>query len=180
MAHDSDHELMLRVAQEDARAYRLLVGRHLGRCVKVAERVLGNRQDAEDVTQEVCLKIWNEAKRWEPRAKFSTWLYRVLVNACLDRRRKIVPYVTEDMDLVVDETPSVEKAMIAGERALRVKKALQDLPERQRIAVVLGYYEGLSNQEAADAMELMLGAFQQLLFRAKQKLKDALGGEGRG
>ncbi len=170
---------MARIARQDKDAYRMLVGRHLGKSLKVAERVLGNRQDAEDVTQEVCLKIWDEAVRWEPRAKFSTWLYRVVINACLDRRRKAVPAAMEDLDLLADDAPGADEKMIADQLSDRVRRALQVLPERQRIAIVLGYYEELSNQEAADAMDIMLGAFQQLLFRAKQRLKDELISEER-
>ena len=170
----SDHELILCVARRDIVAYRELVSRHLGRCMKVAERVLGNQQDAEDVVQEACLKIWNDADKWRPKAKFSTWLYKVIVNACLDRRRKIVPLAVADLEFVIDDKLGADEIMIEEERWVSVRNALQRLPDRQRVAVVLSYYEGLSNQEAADAMGVLLGAFQQLLFRAKQKLKEEL------
>ena len=171
---DPDGELVLRVAQKDRSAYRTLVERHLDKCVKVAERVLGNRQDAEDVVQEACLKIWNEAGRWQPRAKFSTWLYRVVVNGCLDHRRKKIPATEDGLEFIIDETIGADEKMIVEERVKRVKRALQELPERQRVAIVLSYYEGFSNQEAADVMDILLGAFQQLLFRAKQRLKEGL------
>lgn len=158
------------------RAYRELVGRHLNRGVKVAERMLGNRQDAEDVMQEACLKIWKEAPRWKPQAKFSTWLYRVVLNACLDRKRRIVPArAEEELDEIADDKPMADAVMIGRQRSDSVKVALQALPDRQRAAVILSYYEELSNQEAADSMGVALGAFQQLLFRAKQNLKGILG-----
>jgi len=174
--HDPDHDLLQRVAQGDLCAYRELVGRHLNRGVKVAERMLGNRQDAEDVMQEVCLKVWKEAPRWKPQAKFSTWLYRVVVNASLDRRRRTMPMAAQELDEIPDAQPIAEERMMGLQRSEQVKQALQRLPNRQRAAVVLSYYEDMSNQEAADAMGVALGAFQQLLFRARQNLRDSLGG----
>lgn len=180
---DADHDLMGRVALGDMRAYRELMGKHLNRSVKVAERMLGNRQDAEDVMQEACLKIWVEAPRWQPRAKFSTWLYRIVLNACLDRRRKngtttahmaAAPADEDWADHIADDAPLAEDRLIEAQQAAQVQKALQDLPDRQRAAIVLSYYENMSNQDSADAMGIRLGAFQQLLFRAKQSLKTSL------
>lgn len=169
-----DHELVKRTAQGDLRAFRTLVEKHLARGVKVAERMLGNRQDAEDVMQETCLKIWKEAARWRPEAKFSTWLYRVVINGCLDRKRKFAPLTTDDFEGIVDETPGAEELLIRGEKAEQVKSALQKLPGRQRAAIVLSYYQDIGDRDAADCMELSLGAYQQLLFRAKQNLKASL------
>ncbi|MDD3371744.1 MAG: sigma-70 family RNA polymerase sigma factor [Alphaproteobacteria bacterium] len=172
-----DHELMRRTACGDLCAYRELVDKHLNRGVKVAERMLGNRQDAEDVMQETCLKIWKEAPRWRPEAKFTTWLYRVLLNACLDRKRRAAPVMTDNLEGIFDTQPLAEDILIWKERSDQVKCALQLLPERQRAALVLNYYEEQSNQDAADAMGIALGAYQQLLFRARQKMKDYLLGE---
>lgn len=178
-AIDPDHALLALVAQGDLRAFRELVGKHLNRGVKVAERMLGNRQDAEDVMQEVCLKVWKEAPRWQPRAKFSTWLYRVILNSCLDRKRRVVPFADNDaLDLVMDDTPAADEQIMDAQKAKRVHAALQSLPERQRASIVLSYYEELPNQDAADCMGIGLGAFQQLLHRAKQNLKTSLGGAG--
>ena len=167
---------MLRIGQKDTVAYRELVGKHLSKGVRVAQRMLGNRsrQDAEDIMQEVCLKIWNEAPRWKPTAKFSTWLYRVLLNACIDHTRKVIPLTGMDMEAIIDHTPTHDERLMKENRSLQVEVALQKLPERQRAAVVLSYYEGVSNQEAADALGVALGAFQQLLFRAKHNLKEEL------
>ncbi|MDR3448951.1 MAG: RNA polymerase sigma factor [Alphaproteobacteria bacterium] len=172
---DSDYELLQRVAQGDMRAYRKLVDRHLTRGVKVAERMLGNRQDAEDVMQEVCLKIWKEAPRWQPRAKFTTWLYRVILNACLDRKRRAAPLMSEELDEIPDTQPMAEERLIDFQRSEAVKQGLLQLPDRQRAAIILSYYEEMSNQGASDSMGVALGAFQQLLFRAKQNLKIYLG-----
>ena len=94
------------IAKRDPKAYRDLIGKYLDFCVRFAERMLNNRHDAEDITQEVCLKIWNVAPRWVPTAKFSTWLYRVMVNACIDHKRKILPFVQSDMAEIVDKRRS--------------------------------------------------------------------------
>jgi len=173
-ADDSDHRLMLRVGQKDMAAYRELVGRHLNRGIKVAERMLGNRQDAEDVMQDTCLKIWKEAERWQPKARFSTWLYRVIFNACIDFKRKVVPMSGVEVETLADDVPAADDAMMMMQRARRVKQALQKLPERQRAALILSYYEGVSNQDGAQALNIPLGTFQQLLFRARQGLKNEL------
>ena len=167
---------MLRVGQKDIVAYRELIGKHLNKGLRVAQRMLGNRsrQDAEDIMQEVCLKIWNEAERWKPKAKFSTWLYRVIINSCIDHTRKVVPLSIVNMEAIVDESPASDEVLMRENRSLRVEHALQKLPERQRAAIILSYYEGVGNQEAADTLGVQLGAFQQLLFRAKQQLKKEL------
>ena len=89
MDEASDDELVARVANGDETACRLLVDRHLSRVIAVARRMLGNQSDAEEVAQEVFLRVWTHADRWEPgRAQFSTWLHRVATNLCLDRLRR--------------------------------------------------------------------------------------------
>ena len=155
-------------------AYRKLVGRYMDYCVRFAERMLGNRSDAEDVTQEVCLKIWRESAKWQPQAKFSTWLYRVMFNACIDHKRRVVPFSVGDLIETADTSSNPEETLREKESAKRVISALQKLPERQRAAVVLSYYEEIKNQQAADVMEIDLGGFQSLLFRARQNLKEEL------
>ena len=173
---DPDHALLLRISQGDTHAFRVLIEKHLSRGVKVAERMLGNRQDAEDVMQEVCLKIWKESPRWQPRAKFSTWLYRVVLNACLDRKRRVrILAASNDLEEIADEQPIAEQQLMNRQMSKQVKAALHALSQRQRAAIILSYYEGLGSQEAAECMRIRLGAFQQLLHRAKQNLKASLG-----
>ena len=162
---------MIKIAQKDLAAYRELVSRHLNRGLGVAERMLGNRQDAEDIMQEVCLKIWNGADKWKPTAKFSTWLYKILINSCIDKTRKIVPLSITNIDLLIDDSSSADENLINQQIAEKVKNALQKLPDRQRAAILLSYYEGMSNQNCADSMGVSLNAFQQLLFRGRESLK---------
>ena len=171
---DPDHELMAKVARGDTVAYRTLVNRHLNGCVRFAQRMVGNRQDAEDIVQDVCLKLWHEAPRWQPKAKLSTWLYRVLFNACIDHKRKVIPFSHDALEEVPDTSKNIDDFILEQQEAKQVKIALEALPPRQRAAVLLSYYEERSNQDAADIMQMSLNAFQQLLFRARQQLKDAL------
>jgi RNA polymerase sigma-70 factor, ECF subfamily len=171
---DADHFLIVQIAQKNQLAYRELMHKYMDLCVRVAERMVGNRQDAEDITQIVCFKIWHEAERWQPQAKFSTWLYRVVLNASIDHKRRQVPVANLDLDLVEDQKPGAEKTLIDRERGSHVRRAIGDLGERQRAAIILSYYEQISNKEAANVMGLPLGAFEQLLYRARQNLKQDL------
>lgn len=175
---DADRLLMARVAQGDAAAYRALLDRHLDACLRFAERMTGARADAEDVLQSVFTRLWQNPAAWRPDARFSTWLYRVVYNACIDQHRRRRPAAELDAAALVDPRPLPDEALLRDEAASGVKQALARLPDLQRAAVILSYYEGLPNQQAAEAMELSLTAFQQLLFRARQNLKADLLQEG--
>lgn len=173
-----DRQLMARIAKGDDAAYRLLLARHLDICLRFAERMTGARHDAEDVLQSVFARLWQNPGAWRPDARFSTWLYRVVYNACIDQHRRRRPVTALDAASLVDPAPRPDEVMLRDEALLGVKQALARLPDRQRAAVILSYYEGLPNQQAAEAMELSLAAFQQLLFRARQNLKNDLLQEG--
>src|SRR6187549_2325543 len=109
-----DHALMAAVGKRDERAFAALVERHLGWALGFAERMLGERPEAEDLVQTAFLRVWEGAARWEPEAKFSTWLYRVLHNLCMDqfrarRRAASQPLDDETTDALVDEAPGAEE-----------------------------------------------------------------------
>ncbi len=169
--HEEDDALMRRVAQKDKVAYRLLVNKHVGRCVRAAERMVGNRQDAEDIAQETCLKIWRNPESWKQQSRFSTWLYRVVVNACIDHRRKVIPFAAVELETLRDPTLAEDERLMARQKAERMQQLMQQLPDRQRAALVLSYYEELSNQQTAEVLGVNVLAVQQLLFRARQNLK---------
>ena len=175
-SYDPDYELILLIRKGNIIAYRELINKHLNKGMRIAERMLGNhnRQDAEDIMQEVCLKIWNEAYKWKPEAKFSTWLYRVIINACIDYNRKVISCSDIEIDEIIDQSSNIDEIIIKNNLAIKVEAALQKLSDRQRAAIILSYYEEVSNQESANIVGIQLGAFQQLLFRAKQKLKSDL------
>lgn len=146
--------------------------------LSLARRMLGNRVDAEDVAQEVFLRVWTHAARWEPgRAQFGTWLHRVATNLCLDRLRR---HGTENIDSVPEpqsDAPNPHEELERQELARRVDLALQSLPPRQRAAVTLTHYQGLSNIEAAAILDVTVEAVESLLGRARRQLRTALATE---
>jgi RNA polymerase sigma-70 factor (ECF subfamily) len=171
---DSDHELIARIAAGESAAYRQLVHKYLPLSVRFAEKMLGSRSDAEDVIQEVFCKIWEKAHKWKPEARFSTWLYRVIFNACIDHKRKKKAVLYGEMGMFEDDRPSVEDEMVVRQQSKKLYDAMQTLSEKERAALSLCYYEGISNAQAAEILGVTTGALQVALFRARQKLKEIL------
>jgi RNA polymerase sigma-70 factor (ECF subfamily) len=125
------------------------------------------------------MKVWQKAGQWQSgRAQFSTWLYRVVVNRCLDLKRKPVNAALDNVAEQSDERPDAYEDIAARERQARIAAAVADLPERQRTAIALSYTAGLSNAQAAETMEISVKAFESLLVRAKRELRDRLAGDG--
>jgi len=170
----SDEELMAATARGDRIAFQALVGRHLGRSLGLARRLTGNDADAEEVVQEALLRVWLHAPRWRPLAAFRTWFYRVVVNLCLNRRRRAPFAALEAAGDPPDPSPDALAMMQRDETVRAVAGAVAALPERQRAALVLTYYDGLGNAEAADVMGLSVAAVESLLVRAKRSLRTEL------
>lgn len=171
----SDDVLMGRIATGDAPAFRLLIDRHLGPVTGFCFRQLGNRQDAEDAAQDTFLKVWQAAAGWKPEAKPTTWIYRIAVNQCIDRHRKRRPQA--DLDAAADiasTDPDPEQAASRADLDRKVRTAMEALPERQRLALVLCHYQGLSQAEAAEILGTGTGAVESLLGRARRELKKLL------
>src|SRR4051794_29799 len=173
---DSDEALMVRIAKGDQAAFRLLSRRHVPAMVGLARRVLGNAAEAEDVVQEAMLRVWTNAPRWQPLAALKTWLTRVVVNLCLDRKRRATMLNLEAAGEVADPTPGAGELAESGERERLLAEAIQTLPERQRSAIVLTYSEGMSNAQVADMLGTSVSAVETLLVRGKQNLRRALRG----
>ncbi|HEY9454563.1 MAG TPA: RNA polymerase sigma factor [Bradyrhizobium sp.] len=172
---ESDEALMARIAKGDARAYRVLAGRHLPAMLGLARRILGNAADAEDVVQEAMLRVWTHAPRWQPLAAFRTWLTRVVVNLCLDRKRRAPWVALEAAGEIVDPARGAAEQAEADERERLVSAAIGELPSRQRSAIVLTYSEGMSNAQVAEILDTTVSAVETLLVRGKQNLRRALG-----
>ena len=171
---DSDEVLMARVARGDEPAYRTLTRRHLPAMLGLARRVLGNAADAEDVAQEAMLRVWTHAPRWQPLAAFRTWLTRVVVNLCLDRKRRARWVALEVAGEIVDPAPGVSEVAEQDERARALAAAIDGLPARQRTAIVLTYSEGMSNAQVAEVLDTSVSAVETLLIRGKQNLRATL------
>ena len=178
-ADESDDGLLAYVADGDRRAFAILMDRHIDRAASLARRVLNNRSDAEDVVQDAFLKVWQKAGQWQPgRAQFSTWLYRVVVNRCLDLKRKPVNAALDNVAEQSDDRPDAYEDIVARQRQAKITAAVADLPERQRTAIALSYTAGLSNVQAAASMDISVKAFESLLVRAKRELRGRLAGDG--
>lgn len=171
----ADEALMARIADGDRAAFAALVTRHLDRAVRTAQRLLGDRGEAEDVAQDAFLRLWQHADRWRPEGgRFTTWFYRVVVNASIDRLRRPRSLPIDEVPEPEDEQPNAFRTLHRTEVAKSVKTAVGELPERQRTALTLCHYEGLGNIEAAEVMGITVGALESLLIRAKRHLRDRL------
>jgi|SRR5882672_908795 len=172
----ADDDLMARAAQGDGRAFQALARRHAGGALRVARRILASDALAEEIVQDAFLRVWVNAPRWRPRARFRTWLYRIVINLCLNAKRR-----PADLPLAAAGDPAgpgdAGSALETRERDRQLAAAIDALPARQRAAIVLTYQEGLGNAEVAAVLEASVSAVETLLVRAKRALRTALGGE---
>jgi len=184
----SDEELMARIARSDAQAFEILVRRHQRRILNLIYRSIGDRMQAEDMAQEVFLRVWRAAEDYEPKAKFTTWVYRIAVNLCLDTLKSayqkqsfVYPHVNSDHPDENDEllfrhgsAPSPEELLLAAEESGRIFAALLSLPTNQRLAIVLKKFDGLSYDEISRILGCSKSAVESLLVRAKRNLCEKL------
>ena len=183
---DPDVRLMLKFKEGDKAAFEELLDKYHKRVINFIYRMVQDRDEADDLAQEVFVRVYNSTKHYEPRAKFSTWIYRITKNLCLNelrrRKRKFIS---------LDETISTEEGELKKEVASpnattpfqdaskyelqkMVREAIESLPVNQRIAVILRRYEQLSYEDIAKTMECSVSAVKSLLNRAKELLKDKL------
>ena len=173
----SDDALLGRYAAGDARAARRLTDRLTPRVFGHAARLLGDRNEAEDVTQDAMLRLWRVAPDWRPgEAQVTTWLYRVTANLCLDRLRKRRGLGLDEIAEPADPTPSVVARLQDRARDDALQTALDALPDRQRQAVILRHLEGLANPEIAQIMEINIRAVESLTARGRAALGRMLAG----
>ena len=174
---DPDGELVRRIGEGDEAAIAQLVRAKLPRMLALGQRLLGNVAEAEDVTQELFLRVWRDAAKWRPgKARFDTWVHRVALNLCNDRLRRRRPLQLAESWDAPDPAPSVEATIEEADRTAAVDRALGQLPPRQREAIVLTYYQALPNLEAAAVMQIGTEALESLLERGRRALRAQLGG----
>lgn len=175
--------LMAAVKQGNHGAFTELVQMHQQSVVGTAMRLLGNLEDAHDVAQQVFVRIWKGAVRYEPTAKFTTWMFTILRNLAFNeyRRRGRHPLQSLDADeaefghqLADHATVSPDAAVEHQELEGLVEEAIAALPENQRLALSLRHQEGMAYEEIAEVLQLSLSAVKSLIFRARQELRDRL------
>ena len=184
---DPDHELMKRICSGEIAAFTQLVNKYQRIVMATIYRYTGNRNEVEDLAQEIFFKVYRAAKRYTPQAKFSTWLYRVVVNHCLNYRRsqkRSTLTTSLDHSLTGEDKPPLQVAQPQGQQPesliqqkelqAAIERAIGELPDRQRMAIILYRFEGLSYKEIAQVLECSLSAVESLLFRAMTSLKEKL------
>jgi RNA polymerase sigma-70 factor (ECF subfamily) len=177
----SDEELMAAIATGDQHAFARLVERHLARTVGLATRLMGSRADGEEIAQEAFSRVWSHAARWRPmggggNARFTTWLYRIAVNLAIDRKRRAKTTPLDDVEEPIDESDDGFVQIHRRQVSDAVVTAMLRLPERQRIALSLCFFDEISNIEAGKIMGLSVGAVESLLVRARRTLRQDLTG----
>jgi len=185
---DPDVQRMLRVREGDADAFRELFETHSRAIVNFAYHFIGNRQRAEEIAQDVFLQIYRAAVRYEPTAKFTTWLYRIATNACLNevrrpehRHPKRPLEHQQDDDRKRAEIAFPDPTAVPGDSALagreleaKIHAVLEDMPPNQRAALLMSRVDGLSYLEVADALDTTESAVKSLVFRATATMRKAL------
>jgi RNA polymerase sigma-70 factor (ECF subfamily) len=187
--HDPDVRLMLQVRSGDAEAFTELVLRYQNRLLTVLEHQVGNKEQAEDLAQDVFVRVFKARQRYQPEAKFSTWLFTIANNVASNalrsrsRRREVgVPEGngSDSAPLALDQLAKAASGSLPtrnldkAEQAEMVRHAVSSLSERQRMALLLAKFEGMSYQDIAQTMDLSVQAIKSLLSRARVNLKEVL------
>jgi len=175
--------LMLKVKDGDTAAFERLVEIHRNSVIGTVAKMLGNPAEAEDIAQQVFIRVWKSAVRYEPQAKFTTWLFTITRNLVFNevRRRKRKPAVSmdereEEFHLMETDhrTVSPDLSLLHGELEKAIDDAVAALPEKQRMAVILRRYEEMSYEEIGKVLGTTVPAVKSLLFRARTQLKESL------
>ena len=176
-----DVRLMRLVAGGDTSAFEKVIERHQALVAGTAARMLGSNSDVEDIAQQVFIRVWKSARRYVPRAKFTTWLLKITRNLVFNelrraRRRAQVPLQSDpaaEEILLKDETnPAPDASLLENELRQAIEEAIMQLPESQRMALVLRRYEQLSYEEIAEVLDLSVPAVKSVLFRARTELRS--------
>lgn len=183
---DPDIDLIMRTARGDEQAFEQIVAKYERAVFNTIYRYIGNYDDVEDIAQEVFLRVWRHAGKFKGRSKFSTWLYRITANRCLTYRSKHKqPPISLDSMVekgTIPDSLKTQTDIVQRERVQAIQQTLDELPERQRMALVLSKYDGLSYKEIASAMKVSVSSVESLLFRARTALRkkfDILRQQGR-
>ncbi|MDX2225757.1 MAG: sigma-70 family RNA polymerase sigma factor [Verrucomicrobiae bacterium] len=184
---DENTQLMMKVKQGDLRAYEELVNRHKRVVVNVIYKMIGDENEAQDVAQNVFIQIWKAAPRYEPTAKFTTWMFTIARNLALNeiRRRGVHRHDSlqgsqkpddEASEPQFADTTQKEPShyVLGAELEEKIREALDSLPENQRTALILRRYEDMAYEEIAEILKCSVGATKSIIFRARETMKERL------
>jgi RNA polymerase sigma-70 factor, ECF subfamily len=178
-----DVRLMQLVAEGDTSAFEQLIERHQALVAGTVARMLGSNSDVEDIAQQVFIRVWKSARRYVPRAKFTTWLLKITRNLVFNelRRSKRHAHVplqsepgAEEIPLKDETNPAPDASLLETELQRAIEEAIMQLPESQRMALVLRRYEQLSYEQIAEVLDLSVPAVKSVLFRARTELRTRL------
>lgn len=171
----NEAQLVARIAARDEAAFRIAIEQHAKLLHRIAYRMMGEPHEAEDIVQEAMLRLWDHAPKLEARGaaspKLAAWLKRVCINLAIDRLRVAKRSSDAEVPERADETPLADAQMEASEEGAAARALIAHLPEKQRAAIVLTYYEELPNSEAAAVLDMNIKAFESLLHRARAALR---------
>lgn len=179
--YSDEDSLVRQAAHGDAYAFEQLMRKHESRMYSVAVRMCGNRDDAQDCVQDAMLRIYRALDRFKGQSSFSTWVYRITMNTCLDELRRRKSRATTSLDQLLetgwaptDEFDTPEHRAIAGERRQALSKAIANLPEDMRSAIILREMQGLTYEEISDALSVNVGTIKSRISRAREKLRQCI------
>src|SRR5580700_5282532 len=170
-------EWMQRIKEGDMDAFRLLVETHQARVIGTITKMLGSETEAEDLAQQVFIRVWKSAQRYTPKAKFTTWLFRITRNLVFNemRRRKHFAEPTDELTEPAERTAhEPDQALLEEELQSAIQEAINNLPESQRMAIILRRYEEMPYEEIAKVMRTTVPAVKSILFRARTELRERL------
>jgi len=178
-----DVRLMRLVSGGDTSAFEQLIERHQSLVAGTVARMLGSSSEVEDIAQQVFIRVWKSARRYVPRAKFTTWLLKITRNLVFNELRRAkrhahVPLQTEpgaeEFPLKDETNPTPDASLLESELQRMIEEAITELPESQRMALILRRYEQLSYEQIADILDLSVPAVKSVLFRARTELRSRL------